>query len=119
MDRRRRPLGLDRSRELGLDLYFFVKTLHVLTSTVLFGTGAGIAFFMLKGHLSGVSAARRFAAATTVHADFLFTLPAVIIQPLSGAWLVSRGGFDWTDRWLVVSYSLYLLSWGCWLPGLA
>jgi uncharacterized membrane protein len=102
-----------------LDLYFFVKTLHVLTSTVLFGTGAGIAFFMLKGHLSGVSAARRFAAATTVHADFLFTLPAVIIQPLSGAWLVSRGGFDWTDRWLVVSYSLYLLAGACWLPVVA
>jgi uncharacterized membrane protein len=99
-----------------LDLYFFVKTLHILSATVLFGTGAGIAFFMFEGHVSGVPAARRFAAAMTVRADFVFTLPAVIIQPLSGAWLVSRGGFDWTDRWLVVTYAIYVLVGACWLP---
>jgi uncharacterized membrane protein len=102
-----------------LDLYFFVKTLHVLSATVLFGTGAGIAFFLLKGHLSGEPAARRFAAAMTVRADNLFTLPAVIIQPLSGAWLVWRGGFGWSERWLVVTYALYLLVGACWLPVVA
>ena len=99
-----------------MDLYFFVKTLHVLSGTVLFGTGAGIAFFMLKGHLSAEPAARRFAAATTVRADFLFTLPAVFVQPLSGAWLVWKGGFDWSERWLVISYVLYLLAGACCLP---
>jgi uncharacterized membrane protein len=102
-----------------LDLYFFVKTVHVLSATVLFGTGAGTAFFMLKGHLSGVPAARRFAAATTVRADFLFTLPAVIVQPLTGAWLVWKSGFDWSDRWLVTTYALYLLAGACWLPVVA
>src|SRR4028119_675826 len=94
----------------------FLFTLPMLSATVLFGTGAGIAFFMLKGQMSGVPAARRFSAATTVTADFLFTLPAVIIQPLSGAWLVWRGGFDATDRWLVITYGLYLLAGLCWLP---
>ena len=74
---------------------------------------------MLDGHLSRVPAARRFAAATTVRADFLFTLPAVIVQPLSGAWLVWQGGFDWSDRWLVVTYALYLLAGACWLPVVA
>lgn len=102
-----------------MDPYFLVKTLHVLSATVLLGTGAGIAFFMLKGHLSGVPAARRFAAATTVRADFLFTLPAAIVQPLSGAWLVWKGGFDWYDRWLVASYALYVLAGLCWLPVVA
>lgn len=102
-----------------MDLYFVVKTLHVLSATVLFGTGAGIASFMLDGHLSRVPAARRFAAATTVRADFLFTLPAVIVQPLSGAWLVWQGGFDWSDRWLVATYPLYLLAGACWLPVVA
>jgi uncharacterized membrane protein len=97
----------------------FVKTLHILSATVLFGTGAGIAFFMLKGHLSHAPAARRFAAATTVHADFLFTLPAVIVQPLTGAWLVWKGGFDWSDKWLVVTYALYLIAGACWLPVVA
>jgi uncharacterized membrane protein len=103
----------------GLNLYFFVKTLHVLSATVLFGTGAGIAVFMFKGHLSTVPAARRFAAATTVQADFLLMLPAVIIQPVSGAWLVWKGGFDWSDRWLVITYALYLVAGACWLPVVA
>jgi uncharacterized membrane protein len=102
-----------------VDVYLIVKTLHVLSATVLFGTGAGIAFLMLKGQASSDPAARRFAASTTVNADMLFTLPAVIIQPLSGAWLVWQGGFDWTDRWLVLSYGLYLLAGLCWLPVVA
>lgn len=102
-----------------MELYLIIKTLHVLSATVVFGTGAGIAFFMLKGQMSGVPAARRFAASTTVTADLLFTLPAVTIQPLSGAWLVWRGGFDWADRWLVLTYGLYLLAGLCWLPVVA
>ena len=102
-----------------MELYSIVKTLHVLSATVLFGTGAGIAFFMLKGQMSGVPAARRFAASTTVTADFLFTLPAVFVQPLSGAWLVWRGGFDWTERWLALTYGLYLLAGISWLPVVA
>ena len=102
-----------------MNLYFIVKTLHILSATVLFGTGAGIAYFMLQGHRSRVSAARRFAAAMTVRADFLFTLPAVVVQPLSGAWLVWRGGFDWSDRWLVFTYALYLLAGVCWIPVVA
>ena len=80
---------------------------------MLFGTGVCIAFFMIKGHLSGMPAARRFAAATTDRADFLFTLPAVIVRPLSGAWLVWKGGFDWSDRWLAVTYALYLVAGAC------
>lgn len=102
-----------------VELYLIIKTLHVLSATVLFGTGAGIAFFMFKGQLSSVSAARRFAASTTVTADFSFTLPAVIIQPLSGAWLVWRGGFDWAEPWLLLTYALYVLAGICWLPVVA
>ena len=102
-----------------MDLYSFVKAVHILSAAVLFGTGAGIAFFMARGHSSAVPPARRFAASTTVLADFLFTLPAVIVQPLSGAWLIWRGGFAWTDRWLVVTYVLYLVAGACWLPVVA
>jgi hypothetical protein len=52
MDGRWRSLAWTAVGSLGLDLYSFVKTLHVISATVLFGTGAGIAFFMLKGDLS-------------------------------------------------------------------
>ena len=68
-----------------MELYFIIKTLHVLSATVLFGTGAGIAYFMFRGQASGVPAARRFAASTTVRADLLFTLPAVRMAMTPGA----------------------------------
>lgn len=99
-----------------METYALVKLLHIVSATILFGTGLGIAFFMLCGHLSGEVALRRFAATFTVRADFLFTLPAVIIQPLSGAWLLILRGFAWDEFWLVATYVLYLLAGACWVP---
>ncbi len=83
---------------------------------VLFGTGLGIAFFFWMGGRSGDERVALFAARATVIADFLFTLTAVVAQPLTGAWLVWRGGFDPLERWLVVSYALYLVAGACWIP---
>jgi uncharacterized membrane protein len=99
-----------------MTLYLLVKTLHIVSATIVFGTGIGIANFMLFGHRSRLTRERAFAARATVIADFLFTLPAVIIQPLSGAWLVWHGGFLWNDYWLVLTYGLYLLAGACWVP---
>ncbi|HUE79710.1 MAG TPA: DUF2269 domain-containing protein [Sphingomicrobium sp.] len=97
------------------DSYLLVKVVHIISATVLFGTGLGTAFFFWSSRHADV-ATRLFAARTTVRADMLFTLPAVVLQPLTGAWLVIYGGFDWTDSWLVATYGLYLLVGLCWLP---
>src|SRR5262249_43952795 len=102
-----------------MDTYLLVKTLHIISATIVFGTGIGIAAFMLLGYFSPDPAARAFAARVTVRADFLFTLPAVIVQPASGAWLILYGGFAWTDYWLVLTYGLYVLAAACWLPVVA
>ncbi len=80
-----------------MDTYLLVKTLHIISATIVFGTGIGIANFMFLGHFSPDPAAGAFATRVTVRADFLFTLPAVIVQPLSGAWLIFHGGFAWND----------------------
>jgi uncharacterized membrane protein len=74
---------------------------------------------MLLGLLCPDPAARVFATRMTVRADFLFTLPAVIAQPPSGAWLIFHGGFAWNDYWLVLTYALYMLAGACWLPVVA
>src|SRR5271156_93549 len=95
------PTGKARSaekkgREPGSDhvsSYLAIKTLHILTSTVLFGTGLGIAFFFFRARGETEPAARYFAARNTVLADYLFTLPAVILQPLTGFWLVEHSGY--------------------------
>ena len=98
-----------------MDAYSLAKTIHILRAVILFGTGLGTAFFFWSAR-HAEDAARLQVARTTVRADFLFTLPAAIVQPLSGAWLVVQGGFDWADFWLVGGYALYLLAGLCWLP---
>jgi len=99
-----------------VDGYLVGKALHILSATILFGTGIGIAFFFWSARQGANDAARLFAARTTVTADFLFTLPAVILQPLTGFWMVRKSGIDPAEAWLVFTYCLYGLAGACWLP---
>lgn len=101
---------------VGVDSYTLVKTLHILSATVLFGTGLGIAFFFWAGARAGDDGAAYFAARTSVVADVLFTTTAVILQPLTGGWLVWSAGFDPASRWLVLTYCLYAIAGACWIP---
>ena len=72
-----------------MTLYFIVKYLHVLGAIVILGTGTGIAFFMLMAHRSGDPAFIARTAATVVIADMLFTLTAVLLQPVTGGLLMA------------------------------
>lgn len=95
--------------------YAIIKTLHILSATVLFGTGLGTAFFMWRANCNGDVRVIASVAKQVVLADWLFTTPTVIFQPLSGAWLVYTAGHSWTS-WLAYSLGLYLLAAACWLP---
>jgi uncharacterized membrane protein len=99
-----------------MDAYSVIKTLHIISAAILFGTGLGIAFFFLRSRFTDNMQEKFFAARTTVLADYLFTAPAVIMQPLTGFWLVAHGGFDWMDRWLAITYAVYVIAGICWLP---
>lgn len=102
---------------MNFDLYSVVKTAHIVSATILFGTGLGIAFFFFMAHRGDRTLpARLFAARTTVIADFAFTLPAVIVQPVTGVWLIYFAGFRGTETWLVATYVLYVVAGVCWLP---
>jgi uncharacterized membrane protein len=98
------------------DAYPLVKTLHILSATILFGTGLGTAFHMWMTHLSGDVRAIAMVSRNVVRADFLFTTPAVIVQPLSGAALIWMTAADSLAPWLVTVYALYALTGLCWLP---
>ena len=99
-----------------MNTYVLLKTAHILSSTLLFGTGLGTAFFMWFTHRTGQVAAIATAARLTVLADFLFTTPAVILQPISGFLLMRLMGFDLHTSWLQASMALYLFTGACWLP---
>ena len=99
-----------------MDTYLIVKTAHILSSTIVFGTGMGIAFFMFRSHFSASYNDKLYAIRNTVLADYLFTLPAVIVQPATGVWLIWRGGYDVMSTWLIATYVLYAIAAACWLP---
>lgn len=99
-----------------MDAYLAVKTLHIISSAVLFGTGLGIAFFMFCSCCAKNIHEKYYAARFTVLADYIFTAPAVILQPVTGIWLILNGGYDPHALWLSWTYGLYVLAGVCWLP---
>ena len=99
-----------------MTLYFIVKYLHVLGAIVILGTGTGIAFFMLMAHRSGDLAFIARTAATAVIADMLFTLTAVILQPVSGGVLMALSASTFAERWLLTSLGLYVVAGLFWIP---
>ncbi len=99
-----------------MDLFTVTKLVHILSATVLFGTGLGTAFFMFRSRWAESPAIKYEFARTTVLADYLFTMPAAIIQPLSGFALIHLAGIDPMEFWLAASYGLYILAGLCWLP---
>lgn len=99
-----------------MDTYFLLKTVHIVSATLLFGTGMGTAFHQLMSHRSGNIDAIVVSTRNTVWADWLFTTPAVIIQPLSGILLMLMAGFDPWAWWLVASWVLYAVAGACWIP---
>lgn len=99
-----------------MSVYALVKMIHILSASVLFGTGTGIAFFMLLAHRSGDRQSFVSTSRTVVAADWLFTTPAVLVQFLSGLWLTHRLGFGYGSAWFVSVIGLFLFVGLCWLP---
>jgi uncharacterized membrane protein len=99
-----------------MSLYLFIKVVHIVTATILFGTGLGIAFFMFRSRFTEDSYEKFFAIRNTVVADYIFTAPAAVLQPATGAWLIWTGGYGWDETWLSITYVLYAVAALCWLP---
>jgi uncharacterized membrane protein len=95
--------------------YLLLKYLHVLSMVLLFGTGLGSAFYKWMADRSRNVA---HIAATNRHvvlADWLFTTPTVIFQPLSGIWMLHVADIPLGTPWVAASLALYLLAGVCWL----
>jgi uncharacterized membrane protein len=99
-----------------MTLYFLLKFLHAIGAAVLLGTGAGIAFFMLAAHLSRDPAIIAGTARIVVRADFLFTVTAVVAQPITGVLLAQNVGYSFLDGWVAWSIVLYFVTGAFWLP---
>jgi uncharacterized membrane protein len=96
--------------------YLVVKWIHILSSTLLFGTGLGSAYYM---YFASRTRDPRVVAPVVRHvvmADWIFTTPTIVIQPLTGFWLMHIAGFPLNTPWIAWSIALYLLAGAAWLP---
>lgn len=96
--------------------YSLLKTVHIISSTLLFGTGLGTFFFMVRATRSGNAEAVRVTAATVVLADWLFTTPAVVVQFITGLLLMHQLGVALTSVWFMVVLGLFCFVGALWLP---
>lgn len=99
-----------------IDAYLLYKTVHILSSTLLFGTGLGTAFHMWRADATGDIRVIAAAARQTVSADWLFTAPAVVVQPVTGLLLMAEAGYALDEGWILLTLGLYVLTGACWLP---
>ncbi|MDL2397618.1 DUF2269 family protein [Rhizobium mayense] len=93
-----------------------LRLVHVIGATVLFGTGAGIAFFMVMAHRTGDPKLIAHVAGTVVIADAIFTATAVVLQPVTGYLLARSIGWSLEEGWIALSLMLYVLAGVFWLP---
>lgn len=96
--------------------YLSLKWAHVVSSTVLFGMGAGIAFFFLRAQRTGDARVIAAVSRDVVLADGVFTASAVVAQPITGFLLVWLGGYPLSLPWVWLSLVLYAVVGFCWLP---
>ena len=99
-----------------MDPDLLLRWLHVIGASVLLGTGAGIAFFMLMAHRTRDPRLIAHTASVVVLADLLFTTTAVIVQPVTGTLLAWRLGWSLSEGWLALSLLLYVVTGIFWLP---
>lgn len=93
-----------------------LRLVHVLGATVLFGTGIGIAFFMVMAVRTSDPRIVAHVAGIVVIADTVFTATAVVLQPLTGYGLARSIGWPLNEGWIILSLVLYVIVGLFWLP---
>ncbi|MBM5570177.1 MULTISPECIES: DUF2269 family protein [Deefgea] len=99
-----------------MEHYLLIKWLHILSATLMFGTGLGTAFYMFVTNRSGNVQAIAVITRWVARADWWFTTPSVIFQPISGLLMVYWLAYPLNSPWLLWSMLLYALAGACWLP---
>ena len=99
-----------------LDSYLILKLIHIICAVVVAGTGVGIAFFMFMASRTHNLEAIAVTTRHVVLADWIFTMPAVILQFITGLLLMSKLGYSFTSTWFLVVLTLFIFIGICWVP---
>lgn len=97
-------------------LYLWLKLIHILSSTILFGTGIGTAAVMLYGHRQSNIAAKAVINQYVVFVDHIFTGTSGLVQPITGLLMLHITGLSLLTPWIFLSIIGYLIAAACWFP---
>ncbi|WP_028311624.1 DUF2269 family protein [Derxia gummosa] len=96
--------------------YFALKVVHIVSATILFGTGIGTAFYMFMAALTRDAKLTAGVGRLVVIGDWLFTGSSGVVQIASGLWLAHIAGFPILSGWVLHALLLYGLAFLCWAP---
>jgi uncharacterized membrane protein len=97
-------------------IFLTLKTIHIISAFLLFGTGLGSAFYKFLADRNGVLENIVITNKNVVLADWIFTTPTIIIQPITGIMMANMINLPLTTPWIMLSLTLYAIAGICWLP---
>jgi uncharacterized membrane protein len=95
--------------------YHTLIFLHIISAILLLGVGGGSAFYKFMADRSNNLEVIAHTNKMVVLADWLFTTPSAILQPLTGVWLMSMLDISIWTPWLFWSIVLYYFAGILWL----
>jgi uncharacterized membrane protein len=102
-----------------MNIYLLLKTLHVFSAMIVFGTGIGIAWYQLRAWRTKSREHFRWISSETVTADWIFTTSAILLLLASAAAMLTINPFWLQQRWLQIAIALTGLVFLLWLPVVA
>ena len=96
--------------------FLVLKWIHILSAVFLLGAGAGSAFNVWRANRVGNLGAIRFVLKNVILADWLFTVPPIVLLPITGVWMLRLKGYAFSELWIWLSLVLFGIAGLCWLP---
>ena len=90
--------------------YQLLKLIHILSATLMIGTGLGSAFYLFFTYKKAKASTVKEVLKLVVLADSIFTLPSVIVQLITGIFLSNMMNMMFTKWfWIVIIVSVIVL----------
>lgn len=99
-----------------MDATLIVKWIHIVSSTLLFGTGIGTAYYFARAVMTKDARLVASVGRMVVQADWMFTATSGIVQAITGIHLAVHLGYDFGQFWIRTAIALYIVALLCWLP---
>jgi uncharacterized membrane protein len=95
-------------------MYEIIKIIHIISASILFGTGFCTAWYMFQVNMTHDIAMIVLATKRVVIADWWFTGTSGVLQPLTGFLLLYMQQYSFTARWTLLVTACYAIAGICW-----